>query len=187
MKKTIALSLSMVLVLCGVSAVMVWADDAPMGTKVFDEKGFGYAIQYPDNWLYYTQQAHTAVFIGKGPGDRSLPTVMIKSLFSDKAGGTFKDVDSVIADLEKQLRAAEQAIVFNPEPFVYARDGLNLKGKQVVTEYTLKDEKFKEWALVLPRLNGEAFFVWAYTAPRKAYDEYLPVAKAMFHSWVIKD
>lgn len=186
MKKTTSLLLCAILIMCGVWALVAKADPAVDGTKVFGDAGFDYVIQYPAGWLYYAQEHHTAVFIGKPGGESNLPSVMIKSILSAKAGGTLTDVEGVIGDLENQLKSTSEAAFYVPEPFTYAKDGLKLTGKQAVMEYTLKGEKFKEWAVIIPKAGGDAFYVWAFTAPLKVYDEYLPVAKAMLDSWVIK-
>ncbi|HEY3277520.1 MAG TPA: hypothetical protein VGJ94_12945 [Syntrophorhabdaceae bacterium] len=180
------LILAAVLMMCGFTMSAAAAEPL-RGTKTFNKAGFGYVIQYPDGWLSYTEGRHTAMFIGKEGTKQNYPTVVIKNLLAASQGGKFRAVDGVITDLENQLRSTSEAMVFNPEPFKYTKDGFNLTGTQCVAEYTIKKERFKQWAVVMPDGNKPSFYVWSYTAPEAAYDVYLPIAKAMFDSWVLKE
>jgi hypothetical protein len=189
-KKVFSLFCYMVLVLCIITVapvVAVEGDTAASPNRVFNEQGFGYTIEYPEGWIYYTQDHHTVIFIGEKGTDSSLPTVTMKNILSDKAGGAIKTVDDVIADLEDQLKMTSNPIIFDPQPLQYDKDGVKLAGKLCVAEYSINAEKYRQWMVVLPNGNGTLFHVWTYTAPAKDYDKYFFVAQKMFTSWTIKD
>jgi hypothetical protein len=155
--------------------------------KVYEEKGAGYGIRYPGDWLHYTQAGHTVVFIGKKGSETYLPTVTIKNVLSTgMKDGKYKDVDAVIQDFESQLKTAKEPSLYGPRAFFYRKNDVALQGKQLVAEYVLKGEKYKQWVIVVPRIDGQAFHVWSYTSPASRYDSYYGVAKAMLDSWTIK-
>ncbi|OPY78367.1 MAG: hypothetical protein A4E65_02240 [Syntrophorhabdus sp. PtaU1.Bin153] len=155
--------------------------------KVYQEEGAGYSIRYPGNWLHYTQGGHTVVFIGKKGSETYLPTIAIKNVFSTEIkGGKYKNVDSVIRDFEMQLKTAQEPSLYGPRTFFYMKNDVMLEGKQLVAEYALKGEKYKQWVIIVPRTDGQAFHVWSYTSPASRYDSYYSVAKAMLDSWTIK-
>jgi hypothetical protein len=154
--------------------------------KVFKEKGFGYTIEYPADWIYTTQSAHTVIFSGKKETEAYYSTVSIQNLLSTKhKEGQYKDVDAIIEEYEKQLKTAQDARIYHPEPFVYKKDVVTLTGKQFMAEYTLRGERYKQWMIIILRNDGEVFHTWFYISPVKRYDTYLGIAKAMLDSWVI--
>lgn len=190
MKKGFSLFCYLVLVLFVIMVAPVVAaegDNSGGPNKVFSEQGFGYTIEYPEGWIYYTQDHHTVIFIGEKGADSSLPTVTIKNLLSAKSGGTIKSVDDVIADLEDQLKTTSNPIIFDPQPFQYDKDSVKLAGKLCVAEYSINAEKYRQWVVVLPNSSGSLFHVWTYTAPAKDYDKYFFIAQKMFTSWAITD
>jgi hypothetical protein len=154
--------------------------------KVFQEKGFGYTIEYPAGWIYTTQSAHTVIFSGKKETEAYYSTVSIHNLLSTKhKEGQYKDIDAIIEEYQKQLKTAQDAKIYHPEPFVYKKDGVKLTGKQFMAEYTLQRERYKQWMIIILRNDGEVFHVWIYVSPVKRYETYLGIAKAMLDSWVI--
>ncbi|OPY71536.1 MAG: hypothetical protein A4E63_01492 [Syntrophorhabdus sp. PtaU1.Bin050] len=154
--------------------------------KVYQEQGAGYSIRYPGDWIHYVQAGHTVVFIGKKEGDSHLPTVTIKNVFSTKVeGGIYKDVDAVIQDFESQLKTTKEPNIYGPMTFFYKKNNLVLEGKQIVSEYVWKGEKYRQWVIVVPHSGGQVFHVWSYTSPANRYESYRAVAKAMLDSWTI--
>lgn len=157
------------------------ADTGKVLGKVFQEKGFGYTIEYPADWIYTTQSTHTVIF-----GWKKEAEVSIHNLLSTKhKEGQYKDIDAIIEEYEKQLKTAQDAKIYHPEPFVYKKDGVTLTGKQFMAEYTLQGERYKQWMIIILRNDGEVFHVWIYVSPVKRYETYLGIAKAMLDSWVI--
>ena len=68
----------------------------------------------------------------------------------------------------------------------YAKGGLILAGRQFVASYEHNGRRFRKWALVLPRPDGEVAHIWSYTAPVEQFDTYRPVAEQMLNSLKIE-
>ncbi len=157
-------------------------------SKIFHEKGYGYTINYPQDWAYVKQSPHIIVFTKKEGIDANMPAVGIQNLFSTMVkDGRYKDVGAVLADFENQLKATNRAAVYPTEGYTYSVRGSSLAGKQFVAEYVLKDKSYKQWVVVIPRKSGEVFHVWIYSAPAELFDKYLAVAKTMLDSWMLTD
>jgi len=156
--------------------------------KVFQEQGLGYSIQYPGHWVITKHSDHVVVFSKGKKKEVQVPTIGIENVYSVKReGGKYNNTDEVIADLESKYKhkSFKDVKVYAPEQFLYAKNGVNLTGKQFTTEFTRHGRKFRQWIIVLPRANGELFHIWVYTATAKMYDAYSGTAKAMLDSWVI--
>ncbi len=163
------------------------ASKSTKGVKIFNEKGFGYSIQYPADWVYNKQQAHILLFSRKEGADKYVPIVGIQNLLSTKSrGGKFKNTSAVIDDFQNQLKITKHAKVFPAEPYVYNRSNMTLAGQQFVAEYNYKGVNNKQYLVVLPRINGDVFHVFIYSAPADQYEKYLDTAKAMLDSWIIE-
>ena len=155
--------------------------------KIFQEKGFGYSIQYPADWIYNKQAAHVLLFSRKDGVDKYIPIIGIQNLLSTKAsGGKYQSVSAVIEDFQNQLKITKRAKVFPAEPFIYNRNDLKLEGQQFLAEYNYNGKNSKQWLIVLPRPSGDIFYVFIYSAPIEQYDKYYgSAAKAMLDSWII--
>jgi hypothetical protein len=163
------------------------AAKATKGVKIFNEKGFGYSIQYPADWTYNKQAAHILLFSRKDGADKYVPIVGIQNLLSTKSKGSkYQSVNSVIEDFQNQLKITKHAKVFPAEPFVYNRQDLKLAGQQFLAEYNYKGANHKQFLAVLPRVNGDVFHVFIYSTPIEQYDKYFATAKTMLDSWIIE-
>ena len=155
--------------------------------KIFNEKGFGYSIQYPANWVYNKQAAHILLFSRKEGADKYVPIIGVQNLLSTKAkGGKYQSTSAVIEDFQNQLRITKHAKVFPAEPFIYNRNDLKLSGQQFLAEYNYKGANYKQFLVVLPRANGDIFHIFIYSTPAEQYDKYLGTAKTMLGSWIIE-
>lgn len=163
------------------------AAKATKEVKIFQEKGFGYSIQYPADWIYSKQAAHILLFSRKDGVDKNVPIIGIQNLLSTKIkGGKYQSIGAVIEDFQNQLKITKQAKVFPAEPFIYNRNDLKLAGQQFLAEYNYKGKNNKQWLIVLPRVGGDIFHVFIYSTPAEQYDKYLGTAKAMLDSWIIE-
>jgi hypothetical protein len=159
----------------------------PSSTKLFQEQGTGYTIEYPNDWTY-TKSGTTVVFSGLSGTKAYFSTVSIQNLLSTKvSSGKFQDVDAVIGGLLRQLETAKEFKRSGTEPFSYSKGNVHLMGKQFVVQYWRDGERFRQWIIVLPRPKGEAFHAWFYTSPITQYDEFLGIAKTMLNSWSIAE
>ncbi|MCX5807763.1 MAG: hypothetical protein NTX36_00035 [Proteobacteria bacterium] len=153
------------------------AAKATNGVKIFQEKGFGYSIQYPADWIYNKQAAHILLFSRKEGIDKYVPIIGIQNLLSTKVKeGKYQNISAVIEDFQNQLKITKHAKVFPAE----------LAGQQFLAEYNYDGKNSKQWLIVLPRASGDIFYVFIYSAPIEQYDKYLSVTKAMLDSWIIE-
>lgn len=156
--------------------------------KLFQDKRAGYTIEYPDNWIYEKSGNSTVVFSGQSGTKAYYSTVSIQNLLSNKMkAGKYQDVDAVVDNFLGQLAKAKGSRKSDITNFIYSRGNLKLMGKQFIGEYSKDGERFRQWTIVLPRPNGEAFHTWFYTSPTKQYDEFLVTATTMLNSWIIAE
>ena len=188
MKKIFLSVFCIAIVLTFITAAPLEAGDQGKGktlTNIFKEQNLGYSMSYPGDWVYTFQAPHIVVFSAK-KGAVGETTVSIRNLNSTLVpGGKYKDVDSVIESLLNQLKTTKNVIVYNPEPYEYNKGQVKLTGKQVVAEYTLQGEKYKQWVVVLPRAAGDVFHLWSFVSQAKTYDNNLGTARAMLSSFTI--
>ena len=156
--------------------------------NVFKENGYGYTLNYPENWTYVKKSPYVIVFTKKTGTDVNAPVVGVQNLLSTKVtGGKYENMDAVIKDFENQLKITKQAKVYPAETYVYDKNGVKITGKQFMAEYVFKNNNYKQLIIVIPRKNGEMFHVWVYSATAGVYDKNIATFKAMFDSWMIKE
>ncbi len=188
MKKILGAVFCVVFMLILTTTTNVAAQEQAKGrlTGTFSEKSLGYTISYPGDWKYGFQAPHIVIFSAKKGADGG-SVISIRNLNSTKVpGGKYSNADAIIENLMNQLRTAKEALVYDPEPFVYGKGQTKLTGKRLTAEYTIKGTKYKQLVVVLPRATGEVFYVWSFVSPAKSYDTDLAVAQAMLNSWMIQ-
>jgi hypothetical protein len=173
--------LAMTVVVTGVSVYAQAAKEKAL-PNIFKEAGSGFTMGYPGDWSYQSRSPHTVIFSGK-KGPEAGVTVGMQNLSSTKVQeGRYKDVQAVIAELENQLRVGKDVKVFSEKPFKYAKGGVTLQGKEFTAEYTYKNQRFRQWVIVIPRPDGTVFHNWFFLAPANSYHTYLGTAQAMLNS-----
>jgi hypothetical protein len=175
--------------LCGVlflSLILI----APLfaADNVFKEKGYGYTINYPQDWVYVKKSLHEIVFTKNTKADASTPVVGIQNLYSTNVkGGKFKDIKDVVTVFENQLKITKNANVYPVETYIYDKNGVKITGKQFIAEYVYKNNNYKQLVIVIPRKSEELFHVWIYSAQAEQYDKYFPAVRTMLDSWIITE
>lgn len=156
-------------------------------TQRFAAPGFGYVIQYPQDWTVEKSASYSALFSGR----KGTPAYdAIVSVQNVRAGKDQQNANAaaVLRTLEQQLgQGAQDLRIVGEKRVTYDRGGVRLEGRQFVAEYRHAGQVFRKWALVLPRPDGTVTHVWSYTAPRAAFDTYRPVAEGMLRSWTISE
>ncbi len=156
-----------------------------MGSRRFFSPRFGYAIEYPANWVLSRPSAFAILFSGADGTEAYRATVRIQNV-QPGATDAASAVAAVVADLKADLAAGARDIqVLGDKPMTYARDGVRLDGRQILVTYAYHGERFKKLAIVVPRPGGGVVHLWSYTAPEAVYDIFRPIAEAMLRSWVI--
>ena len=155
--------------------------------KRFSQSGFGYAIQYPGNWEVTKPSDTTATFSGKKGTPAFQVFVNIQNVRKAKATTPGDAADQVLADLKASLaRDAKDFSIVGEKPLTYKNGNLSLAGRQMVVVYTHAGQRYRKWALVLPRPAGTVTHIWSYTAPETRFLEFRPIADAMLKSWTIQ-
>ena len=155
--------------------------------KRFSQSGFGYSIQYPGNWEVTKPSDNIATFSGKKGTAAFQAVVNIQNVKPAKAKNPGDAADQVLADLKASLaRDAVDFSIVGEKPLTYKNGNLSLAGRQMVVVYTYAGQRYRKWALVLPRPAGTIAHIWSYTAPENQFKEYRPIADAMLKSWTIQ-
>lgn len=156
-------------------------------TKIFTDTANNFSIEYPALWTY--EKLPTAVvFRGEKNTPSYYSTVNIQIVATKKSGGEFITVHEFIDDLIKQFvaGASDTKVIDQGAIMLTAAASKKLSGAYVTVSYTYKHEKFKQMQFVFLGDNGQHFYALGYTAPADQYDADLPLAKSMYHSWVIQ-
>lgn len=155
--------------------------------KVFGRRDFGYAIAYPGDWVVEIPSDFTAVFSGPRGSEAYLTTVGVQNILDPSALPTQsarRAFDTLKAEL---ANSAKDLQIISEEPYRYDKHGIRLEGFQLLVHYFHQGEKFRKWAVILPRSQGPVAHVWSFTAPERLFDLYRPVGQKMLRSWTIKD
>ena len=153
----------------------------------FDDPGFGYVMEYPDEWVVEKAQAFTTLFSGR----KGTPAYdAIVSVQNVRAGEGVENAgaEAVLRSLKEQLGSGTRGLkIVGEKAVTYDRDGHRLEGRQFVADYEHGGRAFRKWTLVVPRPGGDVAHVWSYTAPLEFFETYRPVAEGMLRSWTISD
>jgi hypothetical protein len=156
-------------------------------TKRFDQAGYGYAIQYPGNWDVSRPSDNTASFSGKKGTPAYQVVVSIQNVRPATAKTPGEAADQALTGLKGSLsREANDFKIVGEKPLTYRNGNLSLSGRQIVVTYSYSGERYRKWAMVLPRPEGTVAHIWSYTAPDSRFMEFRPFADAMLKSWTIQ-
>ncbi len=154
---------------------------SPSDVLVFAEAGYGYQIEYPSAWQLEKISAFTNTIsgpIGTPAYDAiiALQNVKPEGEGVDAAKTAFNELKS---SLSKQARGVE---FIGEKSVTYAKYGMTLEGRQFVANYDHQGQRFRKWALVIPRPEGGIAHIWSYTAPASQFDVYRPIAEQILNS-----
>jgi len=155
--------------------------------KRFAQSGYGYTIQYPGTWEVTTPSEDTATFSGKKGTDAFQVQISIQNVRPPEAKNPGEATEKVLADLKASLtRKARNFAIVGEKALTYRNGDLSLAGRQMVVTYTYAGQRYRKWALVLPRPTGTTTHIWSYTAPDSRFMDFRPFADAMLKSWTIR-
>ena len=155
--------------------------------KRFAEPGYGYSIQYPGDWVVTQSSANTAIFSGKKGTDAFHAIISIQNVKPPEAKTPAQAALRALADLKASLSREASSVVFvGEQPLTYKNENLSLEGRQIIVTYTFAGERYRKWALVVPRPSGTVAHIWSYTAPDSQFRTFRPFADAMLKSWTIR-
>jgi hypothetical protein len=153
----------------------------------YQDKFAKYTIQYPDNWYYENSDKYSVLFSGLKGTPAYASTVTIQMLPMKKSGGLYKDAKAVTADLKKQIKEKAKDVKFLGEGSAdLPGDGSAYHGEYFEVKYTYKGVPIHKMQYVIVTPDGSTAYSWGYTTDEERYSIDLPVAKAMYESWVIQ-
>lgn len=156
------------------------------GLKRFQEANYGYAIDYPEGWVASPEGPYTVVFSGPPGSDAYRSTVSVQNIQPPAANSPADAASAVLDDIKKALGRTAIDLKFEAETPLYREDATGrLSGRQFLVSYTHGGERFRKWAIVMPRRSGNVAYIWSYTAPVSAFDRFRPLAEQMLDSWNI--
>ncbi|MGE0714994.1 MAG: hypothetical protein AB7P02_06100 [Alphaproteobacteria bacterium] len=151
-----------------------------------EEWRLGYALRYPAGWQVVRLNDFT-VRLSAGRDARNRESaITIQNMAGVAQGGVYEQAEDVARAFRKQIVGLDPKAQFHSErPFNYARTRLRLKGVEFSAAYRVGGNDWRQWQIVLPRPDGNAFHAWGLTAPAERFDDYARVAAAILESWVI--
>ncbi|BBK29910.1 hypothetical protein STHU_05440 [Allostella humosa] len=146
----------------------------------------GYALRYPTGWTAVRLNDFTyRLSAGRDAASRE-SAVTIQNMASTAAGGAYEKAEDVAGAFRKQILGLDPKAQFrNERPFQYNRTRLRIVGTEFSATYRVGGNEWRQWQVVLPRPDGNAFHAWGLTAPADRFDDYARVAGAIFESWAI--
>ncbi|HEB79697.1 MAG TPA: hypothetical protein ENI79_04405 [Rhodospirillales bacterium] len=170
----------------GAAAPLKKAPQAP-GPRKFDEPGFGFTIEYPNDWIMEKPSKHVVMFSGRAGTDAYSAVVSVSNVKQSGAVGPAAAVKAA-AGLKAQIAAAATGVQYLKEgPFSFDFNGMKIEGRELLAVYVRQGRKFRKWILAAPRPNGGAkadiVHIWSYVAPETQFDRFKPIAESMRKSW----
>ena len=153
----------------------------------FADRGLGYAIDYPADWIVGKPSPLAVMFSGRQGTDAYFATVSIQNVRPAQAQDPAAAAGMVFADLKGQLASAAGGVSYQGEGrYAYAKDGLALDGHQFMVSYTEGNRRFRQLTVVLPRPRLAVAHIWSYRAPEERFDVFHAIAQDMLRSWTIQ-
>jgi len=154
--------------------------------NVFKVDGFGYEINYPQDWIQSKETDQetgdvTVLFENQKAGDS--PSNVSINVFD--FGKTIDLVElKALTDEVKKSYTGKKERFLDEKDFVYAfADGSVIIGRQFKIEATEQGTRAKQWFVYIP--YGKKVYAFMYTARIENYDADLPNAEMMLDSWKI--
>lgn len=158
----------------------------PSTPRRFAEPGFGFAIDYPVDWVAIKASPTAVVFSGREGTEAFLATVSIQNVRPPEVEGPDKATKAVLADLRGQLERDAHGVAYLGEGgFSYPGSGPALKGHQFLVTYSSGNEHYKQWTVILPRSDAAIVHIWSYRTPERFFNLFRPIAEGMLRGWTV--
>lgn len=156
-------------------------------TNTFAAPGFGYSIRYPDGWTQARPADFAVILTAPAEAHEHESTITLDNRLSPRPGEPLRGAAALLDRYITELMAkAKDPKVFRQVPFLYRKEGVQLEGYQAVTEFNARNERLRQWVVILPRRSGTVVHVWMFTTPLDRFEEAVPTAKAILDSWLIQ-
>ena len=156
--------------------------------RVFAAPGYGYTLLIPEGWTDSRDQDFAVVF---APSDKDV-SVVVQNRLAPLPGMAGESVAAVLLDYNRGL---DQDVLnkqtLRNAAFYYDGPNGQLTGHQVVVDFDLFEADgtrvaLRQWAVIVPRPEGEVVHLWLFTAPQAQFERFLPSAQLILNSWVIR-
>lgn len=159
----------------------------PASQRRFAEPGYGYAIEYPVDWVAIKASPTAVVFGGREGTEAFLATVSIQNVRPPEAESPGEAAKAVLAGLRDQLERDSHALAYLGEGgFSYHGNGATLEGLQFLATYSSDNEHYKQWTVVLPRSDAAIVHIWSYRSPERFFNLFRPIAEGMLRGWSLQ-
>lgn len=145
----------------------------------FEEASLGFAVHYPENWIYEKPAEHIVIFSGPEGTEAYDATVNVQTL---SFGEGYTVLEDLYQDFKQQIEGAGGQISdMGREDFI--QDGVTYESIGFLAEY--EDEVvFKQFIVAVSRGDGHLHQI-SYTAPEHLHDRYIDQAMFIMDSLVL--
>lgn len=156
--------------------------------NMFENKEAGYSIKYPFNWDY-DSAGKNIIFSGRKGSPDYYSTVNIEVIPTKKSGGKYENLNEFINSIKKQALSGTQNLKILAEESgdnlkLFSHD--HMEKQSIKMSYDYHGQRFERLQIVFLRQDNTIFYSFAFTAPIDRFETVLPIAKAMFATWVIQ-
>ncbi len=134
------------------------------GMKLFAEPGYGFTVNYPQDWIFEKDLEKIAViFSGPEGTDEYYTTVTFQTVFSRDLGGYYDSLEELYTDLKSQHEEVGGKIhSYEEQTFEY--HGATYPMINYDTTFQMNGEDVWRYVIILER-DQHAFHQISYTAP----------------------
>ena len=142
----------------------------PSGMLTFNEPGYGFTMNYPQNWTYEIVD-NFVYFYGPEGTDEGENMIIVQILASSAVGGLYANLEELYADLEGQYNDLNGLIYNYDSGSDYIGDTIH---DYIIAGvlYDLDGEEIMELAMLIER-DSEYFYLLVYTVPSAIGEQYL--------------
>ncbi len=151
------------------------------GMLTFNEPGYGFTMDYPDNWDY-TIDDNIVDFRGPSGTVENDSSVKVQILISSRIGGTYSSIDDLYQELES-LYSSLNGEVYEYESGVDYIGGSEYPYIVAAAMYEYEGEEYVEVVAIIER-DTDYYYLYMYTVPLSAEEEFFDlVFDVMFESF----
>ena len=149
----------------------------------------GFSISYPKSWSVERANGPFVIISGKKGTPAYFATVNIQNVYKKEGSEDItQSTQNVVEDLKQQLKQADPNASFPSQgAYVYSQEGIILNGLQFTVLYEREGRKYRQWNVVLARLDNNIVHIWSYAAPEDRYDRYGAIAGKMLETWKLSN
>lgn len=156
--------------------------------RVFSEPALGYTLAVPGGWMVRRPDETTRVFLGVEGSDAHFARISIQNIVPSLTGSEHQASLVVLQDLKAMIAyQAEDVRILAEELFIYDKEGRRIEGRQLLIEFTRDRTTYRQWIIVVPRLEAGMAHIWTFTAPLGTFERFQPTAERVAGTWTVTD